>query len=150
MEETLIGGAAREFPNTRWTLILSSRGGTAVRRTALADLLSTYWKPLYFHARRKGRSIEAAKDVIQGFFTHLLERDFLSRLDPKRGRFRAYLKTALDHYLVNLHESESARKRGGGAAVATLDFDVEEVAHTVAESGEIDGEIEALLQALAS
>jgi RNA polymerase sigma-70 factor (ECF subfamily) len=126
VDETAIGGAAREFPPTRWTLIVSSRDGVEPRRAALEELLAIYWKPLYFYARRKGLTIEAAKDAIQGFFAHLLERDFLARLDPGRGRFRSYLRTALDHFLVNLHEARAAQKRGGGVKTVALDFEVAE------------------------
>lgn len=121
--ETTLGGPAREFPPTRWTLILSSRDGGAPRRAALETLLAAYWKPLYFYVRRKGNSVEASKDAIQDFFAHLLERDFLARLDPGKGRFRSYLRAAIDHYLINLHESRSARKRGGGAPVLSLDVE---------------------------
>ncbi len=126
VDETAIGGPAREFPATRWTLIQSSRQGPEARRAALAELLSAYWKPLYFYVRRKGRKIEAAKDAVQDFFAHLLERDFLARLDPGRGSFRAYLRTSVDHFLINEHEARSAQKRGGGAVPMTLDFDVAE------------------------
>jgi RNA polymerase sigma-70 factor (ECF subfamily) len=126
VDETRIGGPGREFPPTRWTLILSARGRPEARRAALDELLQTYWKPLYFYVRRKGRDIETAKDVVQGFVVHLLERDFMERLDPGRGRFRSYLRTAVDHYLVNLHESAVAQRRGGGAIPVPLDFDVAE------------------------
>ena len=125
-EETSIGGASAEFPATRWTLIQSSREGDGARRAALDVLLSTYWKPLYFYVRRKGLNIEAAKDAVQGFFAQLLEHDFLARPDPNKGKFRSYLRTALDHYLVNLHESQSAQKRGGDVRTLPLDFDVAE------------------------
>jgi len=127
VEETAIGGGAgREFPPTRWTLVAASREGTEERRAALAALLESYWKPLYFFVRRKGMTVEAAKDAVQGFYAHLLDRDFLERLDPGRGRFRGYLRAAMDHYLVNLHESASAQKRGGGARVVSLEIDVAE------------------------
>jgi RNA polymerase sigma-70 factor (ECF subfamily) len=124
--ETTIGGAAAEFPATRWTLIQSSRESENARREALDVLLSTYWKPLYFYVRRKGASIESSKDAVQGFFAHLLEHDFLARPDPNRGKFRAYLRTALDNYLANLHEQQSAQKRGGGVRTVPLDFDIAE------------------------
>jgi hypothetical protein len=39
---------------------------------------------------------------------------------------RAYLKTALAHYLANLHAEESAQKRGGGRAALAFE-DVEAV-----------------------
>jgi RNA polymerase sigma-70 factor (ECF subfamily) len=126
VEETAIGGAGREFPGTRWTMILASRDGTQERRRALAELLDVYWKPLYFYVRRKGRTIEASKDAIQGFFAHLLERDFLGRLDPARGRFRSYLRAAMDHFLANEHEAATAQKRGGDARIVPLEWDAAE------------------------
>jgi RNA polymerase sigma-70 factor (ECF subfamily) len=125
-DETSTGGDARAFPRTRWTLILSARASPEARRAALEDLLAAYWKPLYFYARRKGRSIEAAKDAVQGFFAQLLEKDFLERLDPQKGRLRAYLRMALDNFLRNEHESASALKRGGAARTVPLDVDVAE------------------------
>lgn len=109
------------FPTTRWTLVFASREGGEARRGAMETLLSTYWKPVYFYARRKGLAVEAAEDAVQGFFLHLLERDFPDRADPARGRFRSYLLTAMDNYLVNLHEKEAAQKRGGGARLLPLD-----------------------------
>lgn len=125
-EETAIGGQGRDFPQTRWTLIVSSREASEKRQAALNELLNAYWKPLYFYVRRKGRQIEAAKDVIQGFFVHLMQQDFLARLDPGKGRFRSYLRTALDHFMANLYESQSAQKRGGHAKSVSLDFDLAE------------------------
>ena len=126
VEETAIGGVAREFPRTRWTLVASSRESAEARRRALEELLAAYWKPLYAYARRKGLTIEAAKDAVQGFFAELLERDFLASLDPARGSLRAYLKTSLANFLVNQHESAVAQKRGGGRAIVSLDVDVAE------------------------
>lgn len=124
--ETAIGGEAREFPPTRWTLILSSREETDRRRDALHELIGLYWKPLYFFARRKGLNIEEAKDAVQDFVARLLEKDFLARLDPAKGRFRSYLRTAFANHLANLHESRSAQKRGGGAKPVSLDIEIAE------------------------
>jgi RNA polymerase sigma-70 factor (ECF subfamily) len=126
VEETEIGGAAREFPRTRWTLVASSRESTEARGRALEELLAAYWKPLYIHARRKGLAIEAAKDAVQGFFARLLEHDFLATLDPAKGPLRAYLKTSLTHFLVNEHERTIAGKRGGGRMIGSLDVDIAE------------------------
>lgn len=109
------------FPTTRWTLILSAREGPESGRAALEVLLATYWKPVYFYLRRKGLSVEAAEDAVQGFFLHLMERDVLPRLDPARGRFRSYLLTSLDHWLVNQYHHAAAVKRGGRVKVVPLD-----------------------------
>ena len=124
--ETEIGGTARDFPPTRWTLIRSAAQDPEARRKAMDGILEQSWKPLYHFARRKGLSIEDAKDAIQGFATQLLQRDFLERLDPAKGTLRSYLVGSLGHYLVNRHERASAQKRGGGAPVASIDIDVAE------------------------
>jgi DNA-directed RNA polymerase specialized sigma24 family protein len=126
IEETAIGGAAREFPPTRWTLVASSRESAEARRRALEELLAAYWKPLYAYARRKGLAIEAAKDAVQGFFARLLEQNFPATLDPAKGPLRAYLKTSLAHFLVNEHERAVAEKRGGGRTIGSLDIDLAE------------------------
>jgi len=120
------GGA--QFPDTRWTLILASHGAPEQKRRALAELLQTYWQPLYFYLRRKGLNPTEAEDAVQGFAVRLLERDFLERLDPARGRLRAYLKTALGHYVSNTREEAKAAKRGGHLTLVSLDFDAAEQA----------------------
>jgi DNA-directed RNA polymerase specialized sigma24 family protein len=109
------------FPTTRWTLILASRSDGGAEKAALEQLCAIYWKPVYYFLRRKGLAPEAAEDAVQGFFLHLLQRDFLSRLDPARGRLRSYLLRALEHYLVNLHEHDRAQKRGGAYRFVPLD-----------------------------
>jgi RNA polymerase sigma-70 factor (ECF subfamily) len=110
------------FPTTRWTLVLRAREGTEERRTALDQLLGSYWKPLYFYVRRKGLQAADAEDAVQGLFAQLLEHDFPRQLDPARGRLRGFLKTAMDNHLLNLHERATAQKRGGGQRLVSLDF----------------------------
>jgi len=109
------------FPTTSWTLIASARPGDASRGAALEELFSRYWKPLYFYLRRKGLTREAAEDAVQGFVAHLLEGDFPARAAPDKGRFRAYVRVALDHYVANLYAKESARKRGGDHRFVPID-----------------------------
>jgi RNA polymerase sigma-70 factor (ECF subfamily) len=112
------------FPETRWTRIVAARDQPELRRQVLGELCATRWQPLYVHLRKKGLPADRAQDVVQGFLVHLLERDFLQRLDPGRGRLRGYLKTGLEHYLVNMYEHEAAQKRGGGVRALAFD-DVE-------------------------
>src|SRR6266851_6089993 len=110
------------FPTTRWTLVLSAREGIEKKRAALEELLTTYWRPLYAYVRYKGLDAETAKDAVQGLILHLLERDFLERLDPAKGRLRGFLKKAMDNFLVNLHERETAQRRGGDVPIVPLDL----------------------------
>jgi RNA polymerase sigma-70 factor (ECF subfamily) len=102
------------FPATRWTLVLAARERPEERRRALEDLVAPRWKALYVLARKRGLAPAAAEDAVQSFLVRLLEGDLLTRLDPQRGRLRAYLKTALAHHLVNLHEHDQAQKRSPG------------------------------------
>jgi RNA polymerase sigma-70 factor (ECF subfamily) len=115
-----------QFPATRWTLIAAARSDPAARRAALEELLAQYWTPLYCFARRKGLDVDSAQDAVQGFIARLLERDAIARVDPARGRFRSYLRTALAHHLANEHAHATAQKRGGAAVIVALDFDVAE------------------------
>jgi RNA polymerase sigma-70 factor (ECF subfamily) len=57
---------------------------------------------------------------VQSFLVRLIEGDLLARLDPGKGRLRAYLKTALRHHVVNLHAEAAAGKRGGGRRIVDL------------------------------
>lgn len=114
------------FPSTRWSLILSSREAPERASPVLEELLGAYWSPLYLFLRRRGLARDRAEDAVQGFMLHLLERDFLERLDPGKGRFRSYLLGSLRNWLADRHDRESAAKRGGGALTASLDFDVAE------------------------
>lgn len=122
-----MAGASAVFPTTHWTLILAARTDEASRRTALVEVLGGYWKPLYVFARSRGLGPDEAEDLVQHLFTDLLERDFLSGLDPGRGRLRSFLRTALVHRLSNRRAAERAARRGGGVVPMDLG-DVEPVA----------------------
>jgi RNA polymerase sigma-70 factor (ECF subfamily) len=113
--------SAHRFPETRWSRILRQRQGSLERRRLLEDVIGCRWRALYVYARRRGLTPSDAEDAVQGLVTRLLEHDFLSRLDPERGRLRSYLLSAFDHYLKNRHQAESAQKRGGPAAKKSLD-----------------------------
>ena len=57
----------------------------------------------------------------QGVFADGLARDFLRAADPARGRFRTFLLTSFEHYLINERAREKRVKRGGRAAIVSLD-----------------------------
>ena len=108
------------FPETRWTLVLAARRDPDKRRRALEEVVLPRWKALYVLARKLGLSPSDAEDAVQGFLARLIEGDLLERLDPGKGRLRAYLKSAFRHHLQNVREMQQAAKRGGGAAPADL------------------------------
>lgn len=117
--ETRMGGSDGSLSPTLWTVVLRARDGSA---EAMGQLAALYWKPAYFYIRRWGSSVEDAKDLTQGFFARLIEQEWLKPVSRDKGRFRAFLLTALRHFLVNEAERGRAAKRGGGRALRSLDF----------------------------
>jgi RNA polymerase sigma-70 factor (ECF subfamily) len=117
--ETSIGGSRRDFAPTLWTLVLRARGRS---REAMEDLIRVYWKPIYIYVRRWGVPLDEAKDLTQGFFLGLLERDALKNVSKEKGRFRTFLLTVLKRHLIDEAERARAKKRGGGKAPLSLDF----------------------------
>ena len=116
----MIGGM---FATTRWTLVAAAQGaGTPEAQAALADLCRLYWYPLYAYVRRRGHDHHQAQDLTQAFFARLLEKNDLTAADQTRGRFRSFLLTACQHFLLNQLDHDTARKRGGGKAHVPLDF----------------------------
>jgi RNA polymerase sigma-70 factor (ECF subfamily) len=110
------------FVTTRWSVVLdASRKETTVVRAALEELCRTYWYPLYAYARRRGHSPEDAQDLTQAFFERLLERHWVERADPERGRFRTFLLTAMSRFLADQWDRGRACKRGGGAVVVPVE-----------------------------
>jgi len=118
------------FATTRWSIINAAAHGSD-RRTAqaLAELCQIYWPPLYGYLRRRGHSPEDAQDLTQGFFARFLERHIVRSADRARGKFRAFLLTALKRYVINEHERTTAARRGGRHVHLALDFEDAERAY---------------------
>jgi len=111
------------FDATRWSLVWAAgnwRAGTAAQR-AMGELAKLYWFPLYAYLRRKGNAPPEAEDLVQGFFTRLLEKDALTTVDQSKGKFRSFLLAALNNYLANEWDKHQTQKRGGGKDVLALD-----------------------------
>ena len=90
-------------------------------QAALNELCRTYWFPLYAFIRVKERDRHRAKDLTQAFFLHLLDHQIIRRVDRKNGRFRCFLLACLQNFLASEWRKAQAEKRGGGAAVFSLD-----------------------------
>jgi RNA polymerase sigma-70 factor (ECF subfamily) len=94
-------------------------------RDALAALCQAYWPPVYAFIRKRGYDTEEARDLTQGFFALLLEKNYLTAADRQRGRFRSFLLTAVKHFLSNELDRAHALKRGGGQAPVRIDLDAD-------------------------
>jgi RNA polymerase sigma factor (sigma-70 family) len=115
---------------TEWSQVLTARDGSDTEaRQALERLCQTYWQPLYAFVRHQGAAPDEARDLTQGYFAELLEKDFLSAVDPSKGRFRAFLLASMRHYLSHQRDRDRAQKRGGKATTLPLDIDSGERAY---------------------
>jgi RNA polymerase sigma factor (sigma-70 family) len=103
---------------------LAARDGSDTEaRRALEVLCGTYWEPLYAYLRHQGYSADEARDLIQGYFTVLLEKDFLADVDPAKGRFRSFLLVSLRHFVAHERDRARAEKRGGQTTILSLDVE---------------------------
>lgn len=112
-----------DFFTTQWSLVLAGgrpEDGDAGR--ALSALCQRYWYPLYAYVRRRVASPHEAQDLTQAFFARLLEKNTVAQASPERGRFRAFLLTAMKNFLANEWDKARTQKRGGGQPPLTLDF----------------------------
>ena len=97
---------ASRFQTTSWTLIVRARAS----RADLQELLSVYWSPVYAYLRRSGVDPHDAADLTQGFLSEVvLDRGFVERADPERGRFRSFLLSALSKFVIDEHRRVSGR-----------------------------------------
>jgi RNA polymerase sigma factor (sigma-70 family) len=113
------------FATTRWSVVLHAgraNSSASPAHDALARLCRTYWFPLYAHVRRRGCSAHDAEDLTQEFFARLIARQSIAQADPARGRFRAFILTALNHFLADEWDRTRAAKRGGTHQLLSLDM----------------------------
>jgi RNA polymerase sigma-70 factor (ECF subfamily) len=115
--DTQLMGTRKRFQTTQWNLVRRSQD-----RDSLNELISIYWKPLYFFVRQHGFDNESSKDIVQEFLTRAIERGLISKADPTRGRFRTFLISALGNFIRDRSKAGARRKRGGGRPMLSLDF----------------------------
>ncbi|MBI1841659.1 MAG: sigma-70 family RNA polymerase sigma factor [Verrucomicrobia bacterium] len=111
------------FHTTRWGMVFSAQTADphVDSQTALNELCTAYWLPLYVWTLRKGHDRVAAQDLTQAFFVHLLEGDALRNVDPGKGKFRSFLLASYQNFLANEHDKQTTLKRGGGTVFLPLD-----------------------------
>jgi RNA polymerase sigma factor (sigma-70 family) len=126
-DDDLACPSSARFATTQWTMVLRARdreGSESME--AWEALCRAYWPPLYAYVRREGYVSAEAQDLTQEFVARLLERNYLSRLEPQRGRFRSFLLAFLKNFLSEQRGRANAQKRGGGKSIISLDQMTEE------------------------
>jgi RNA polymerase sigma factor (sigma-70 family) len=110
------------FSTTHWSVVLEAgEGDTPAATEALERLCQCYWYPLYAYVRRKGHAPHDAQDLTQEFFARFLEKKYLTLADRSRGKFRSFLLTSLQHFLVNEWAKGQTARRGGGRHAISWD-----------------------------
>jgi RNA polymerase sigma-70 factor (ECF subfamily) len=138
-EPTEMGGSREAFLTTHWTLIQEIKSGEDKDRALIGLMLERYWKPVYCYLRRKGYDNEQAKDLTQGFLHEVvLSRGLVQKADRSRGRFRSLLLTALNRYLINVKEGETARTRIPPDKLVSLEMVDPPQLHMITESNPDD------------
>lgn len=140
---TTESGAAAGFRTTHWTVVLAAaRSGAPQTREAMGKLCQTYWYPLYAFIRRRGHNDADAKDLTQGFFFRLLDKNYLEGITIEGGKFRSYLLTLLNHFMSDERERARALKRGGGQTLISIDEESEEGLHYNEPTIDVTPEVE--------
>jgi RNA polymerase sigma-70 factor (ECF subfamily) len=124
----LLEEKSARFDTTLWHVVLAAGDSTdsLPAQEALEQLCQSYWTPLYWFIRRKGYDPSEAEDLTQAFFERLLEKDYLGKANPQKGRFRTFLLTSLQHFLHDQWDRARAQKRGGKIITIPLDVLEEE------------------------
>src|SRR5213592_306360 len=104
-------GGAMPFTTTHWSVVLEAQGETPAAQRALEILCRTYWRPLFGFVRRHGLGREEAQDLVQEFFTRLLEHRNLDAVRREKGRLRSYLLVSLKRFLATERHRASGVKR---------------------------------------
>ncbi len=97
--------------STQWTMVIKAHGGEAdAANAALAALVQRYLAVVYRYLLGAVRDPDVAAELAQELALRILRGGFRNA-DPRRGRFRDYLKTALIH-LVDDHQKAQRGQPG--------------------------------------
>lgn len=126
--DTTIARGGPGFPKTAWSVIRDAQNvASAEQSRALDRLISVYWRPVYWSLRLDWNECpEAAKDLTQEYFAAFLERSMVHDVREEWGRFRAYVKVSLKHFMLSQRRRAAARKRSVERRIVPLD-DLERV-----------------------
>lgn len=110
------------------------------QKEAIETLCRIYWYPLYAYLRRNGYNADEAEEHTQAFFTHILEKEFFSKVETKPAKFRSFLLIAMKHFLIDRFHHVAAAKRGGEKKRLPFDFRAGEKQYTLEPSHDLSPE----------
>ncbi len=102
------------FRTTHWSVVVSSLNhDSSISQEALNYLCRMYWYPVFHFVRRRGYQEHDAQDLTQAFFARLVEKKWLHKVDPQKGRFRSFLLMILKRFMASEWKRAGALKRAG-------------------------------------
>jgi DNA-directed RNA polymerase specialized sigma24 family protein len=97
------------FATTQWNVVRAAASADSpAAAQALEILCRTYWRPVYAYLLRDGTALEAARDLTQQYFQHLIASNIPAQADAVKGKFRSFLLLTLKHFLTD--EARRARR----------------------------------------
>jgi DNA-directed RNA polymerase specialized sigma24 family protein len=112
--------------STQWNLVFDSRHGTPEQASlALSQLMCRYAGAVHRYLLKALKDPDAAEELDQEFAVRFLRGDF-KHGDPSRGRFRDYVKRAVqnlmkDYYRKRRRDGARPLEPGGFAEPSSLD-----------------------------
>ena len=88
------------------------------RDAAWQQLIADYRRPIRVCLERRVRRHPDRDAIVDEFFTYLFTADVLSKLDPARGRFRAFLQEVMRRYVLG--KVREYERRGDDAGLERL------------------------------
>jgi RNA polymerase sigma-70 factor (ECF subfamily) len=127
----------REFPVTHWTMIgQAAVCSQAAGCKALETVLIRYAPCMKAHlVYMKRMPPDRADDLVQSFIAEkILQGELLKKADRGRGKFRTFLMTSLDRYVISqIRKEQAACRSPEEGSIVNLD-DVAEVIEAPASS----------------
>jgi len=120
------------IPTTRWSLVARAAAGRKGEGDAgrdLAELLRLYLPALRAHLlTSRPKDPHRADDLLQAFLADkVLDENVLRHADPARGKFRTFLLTVLDRFVIDQARKDAAQKRSAAGPVQAFDDQADQV-----------------------
>jgi RNA polymerase sigma factor (sigma-70 family) len=103
------------FPSSIWTTLREIRKEP---ERVKDEVVRRYHSPVYEFVRRQGLAHEDAEDLAQEIFVRICSDGFLSKVDPKKGRFRSLLLAVTRNVVASFRRKELAPMRDRRKTVA--------------------------------
>ena len=111
------------FRTTVWTEVESAGNESRAALEAMERILMRYQAPLRIHLAWKFQlKPEEAEDYLQDFIHQkILHANILAKASRQRGKFRSFLLTALDRYVINQLKSAKSKKRHPESGIISIE-----------------------------